>query len=181
MQFEPLSEEYVRKLSASDEDVTRHFVSYFGNLLTIKLRAKRLPASAVDEIRQETFSRVLAAVRREGIRDGRKLGAFLNTTCNHVISEYFRQTGRYAPLEDSHFERATGGVDAETRMVSLEREQRVHEALRTLAERDRYLLTALFFEEKDKDAVCEEFGVDRGYLRVLLHRAKEAFRGRYQQ
>lgn len=130
--------------------MTRHFVSYFGNLLTIKLRAKRLPASAVDEIRQETFARVLAAVRREGIRDGRKLGAFLNTTCNHVISEYFRQTGRYAPLEDSHFERATGGVDAETRMVSLEREQRVHEALRTLAERDRYLLTALFSRKRTK-------------------------------
>ncbi|MCC6366718.1 MAG: sigma-70 family RNA polymerase sigma factor [Bryobacterales bacterium] len=181
MQFEPLSEEYVTKLAASDEVVTRHFVSYFGNLMAIKLRAKRLPPSAIDEIRQETFARVLSAVRREGIRDGRKLGAYLNTTCNHVVSEHFRQTGRYAPLEDAHFERITEEVDAETKILSRERQRQVHVVLDTLTERDRRLLQALFFDEMDKDVVCEEFGVDRGYLRVLLHRAKIAFRGRFQQ
>lgn len=181
MQFEPLSEEYVRKLAASDEVVVRHFVSYFGNLMAIKLRAKRLPPSAIDEIRQETFARVLSAVRKEGIRDGRKLGAFLNTTCNHVVSEHFRQSGRYAPLEDAHFERITEEVDAERKVLSIERRRQVRVVLDTLTDRDRRLLKALFFDEMDKDVVCEEFGVDRGYLRVLLHRAKLAFRGRFRQ
>jgi RNA polymerase sigma-70 factor (ECF subfamily) len=31
-------------------------------------------------------------------------------------------------------------------------------------------------EEKDKDDVCREMGVNREYLRVLLHRAKQTFR-----
>jgi hypothetical protein len=29
----------------------------------------------------------------------------------------------------------------------------------------------IFFEERDKGEVCEAYGVDREYLRVLLHRA----------
>jgi len=36
-------------------------------------------------------------------------------------------------------------------------------------------------EEKEKDAVCREFGVDRDYLRVLLHRAKDKFKGLYEK
>jgi RNA polymerase sigma-70 factor (ECF subfamily) len=37
----------------------------------------------------------------------------------------------------------------------------------------------LFFEERDKDEICRELNVDRGYLRVLLHRAKVRFRERF--
>jgi len=38
-----------------------------------------------------------------------------------------------------------------------------------------------FLEEKGKDEICKDFGVDREYLRVLLHRAKERFRLSFQQ
>ena len=50
-----------------------------------------------------------------------------------------------------------------------------------MRERDRDLLRAIFLEEKEKDEICREFGVDREYLRVLLHRAKERFRLSFQQ
>jgi RNA polymerase sigma-70 factor, ECF subfamily len=50
-----------------------------------------------------------------------------------------------------------------------------------LSEKDRRLLRAIFFEEKDKAEICHEFGVDRDYLRVLLHRAKQSFRTLYEQ
>lgn len=50
---------------------------------------------------------------------------------------------------------------------------RVRTILSGLPARDRDLLKAVLLEEKDQDAVCREFGVDRDYLRVLLHRAKE--------
>jgi RNA polymerase sigma-70 factor (ECF subfamily) len=41
---------------------------------------------------------------------------------------------------------------------------------------DRFLIRAIFLDERDKDAVCREQGVGRDYLRVLLHRAKKRFR-----
>ncbi|MFZ0413046.1 MAG: sigma factor-like helix-turn-helix DNA-binding protein, partial [Candidatus Acidiferrales bacterium] len=57
----------------------------------------------------------------------------------------------------------------------------VLKVLERLSAKDRQLLRRVFLEEKDKDEVCREFGVDRDYLRVLLHRAKRSFRDFYLQ
>jgi RNA polymerase sigma-70 factor (ECF subfamily) len=57
----------------------------------------------------------------------------------------------------------------------------VRHVLDDLSERDRGLLRAVFLEERDKDEVCTELGVDRDYLRVLLHRAKGSFRTMYSK
>jgi RNA polymerase sigma-70 factor (ECF subfamily) len=64
-------------------------------------------------------------------------------------------------------------------LTAREREDKVREILEKLSERDRRLLRAVFLEELDKDKVCQDFGVDRDYLRVLLHRAKQAFKSTY--
>jgi RNA polymerase sigma-70 factor (ECF subfamily) len=42
-------------------------------------------------------------------------------------------------------------------------------------------LRAVFLDERDKDEICTELGVDRDYLRVLLHRAKASFRVMYSK
>jgi RNA polymerase sigma-70 factor (ECF subfamily) len=47
-----------------------------------------------------------------------------------------------------------------------------------LPDREKKLLTWLFFDERDKDEICQEMNIDRNYLRVLLHRAKAQFRER---
>ena len=62
--------------------------------------------------------------------------------------------------------------------MSSEERERVRRVVNELPPRDRDILKALFFDERSNDDVCAEFGVDRGYLRVLLHRAKEKFRER---
>jgi RNA polymerase sigma-70 factor (ECF subfamily) len=56
---------------------------------------------------------------------------------------------------------------------------RVRLVLETLPPRDAEILRAVFLEEGDKEEVCRRLGIDRDYLRVLLHRAKKAFRMRY--
>ncbi len=45
-----------------------------------------------------------------------------------------------------------------------------------LPPKDRELLKRIFLDEVDKDTVCEEFKVNRDYLRVLLHRARGRLR-----
>jgi RNA polymerase sigma-70 factor (ECF subfamily) len=64
-------------------------------------------------------------------------------------------------------------------MVSKDTQKTVRQILEKLSERDRQLLKKIFLEERDKDEVCAEFGVDREYLRVLLHRAKLSFKSFY--
>jgi RNA polymerase sigma-70 factor (ECF subfamily) len=70
-------------------------------------------------------------------------------------------------------------LDVVTILSHKEIEQKVRQVLDELSERDRRLLREIFLEERDKDAVCRDFGVDRDYLRVLLHRAKQAFKAVY--
>jgi RNA polymerase sigma-70 factor (ECF subfamily) len=55
----------------------------------------------------------------------------------------------------------------------------VREILVDLPPRDRDLLKAVFLDERDRDEVCRQFGVDREYLRVLLFRAKQDFKTEY--
>jgi DNA-directed RNA polymerase specialized sigma24 family protein len=56
---------------------------------------------------------------------------------------------------------------------------RTMRVLASLPARDTEILRAVFIEAEDKDSVASRFGVDREYLRILLHRAIIKFRDAY--
>jgi RNA polymerase sigma-70 factor, ECF subfamily len=72
-------------------------------------------------------------------------------------------------------------VNIEGMLVTKQMKDRVRQVVEELPKKDRELLRAFFLEEKDKDEVCSQFGVDRNYLRVLLHRAKDKFKVLYEK
>lgn len=169
---------YLERLRSGHSETEKHFVSYFGTLILIKLRSRFRSRQFVDDVRQETFLRVLRAVRTpKGIRDPERLGPFVNSVCNNVAFEFLRSEGRHRPTAEEPDPPANDAdCDPEAALITEERKAQVRRTLDELSERDRRLLRALFLEELDKDEVCEQFGVDRNYLRVLLHRAKAQFR-----
>lgn len=180
MELYSFDDSYLERLKAGDAVVQRHFVSYFSELLRIKLRARFLPPDLVDDLRQETFARVFAALqRRDGVKNADRLGAFVNSVCNNVLLEHYRSSARSDGLED-HPEPADKSIDMDGALVSEDNRRQVAMVLGQLPQKDRELLRAVFLEEKEKDEVCRELGVDRDYLRVLLHRAKSQFRKRFQ-
>jgi RNA polymerase sigma-70 factor, ECF subfamily len=171
---------YVERLRDGDPSTEHHFVSYFEQLLRIKLRARMLPADTVDELRQETFSRVIAALRKQGgIQQPEGLGAFVNSVCNNVLLEFYRARSRTESLEDSHLQKTDKVLDLEGMLVTRQSDEHISHVLEGLPRKDQQLLRAIFLEERDKDEVCRIFGVDRDYLRVLLHRAKDKFKVLY--
>ena len=172
--------EYVERLREGDPSTEQHFVAYFDQILRIKLRARMLAVETIDDLRQETYIRVIAKLRTEGgVRQPERFGAFVNSICNNVLMEFYRSTGRTRSLDGSEIERADQSIDLEGFIVSKQAKERVRQVLKDLPERDRDLLRAIFLEEKEKDEVCREIGVDRDYLRVLVHRAKDKFRVLY--
>ena len=173
----PFSSQYVQKLKDGDADVERHFVEYFSSLLLAKLRFHLRSGQEVQELRQEVFLRVLRALRQgEGLQKPERLGAYVNSVCNNVLLEYFRQRSRIVQFDEHAPEPMDFRTDPEREMVTAENQNRVRSLVAELAPMDRRILKALYLEEREKDSVCREFGVSRGYLRVLLHRAKERFR-----
>jgi RNA polymerase sigma-70 factor, ECF subfamily len=184
MEFHAFTAAYLSALRAGDPPTEQHFVSYFSQLLVIKLRSRRCDATEIDEIRQETFVRVLAALRKsDSVRSAEGFGAYVNGVCNNVFLERLRVVRRAMTHEgDAALDREqvrADVIDLDSQLVTEESRARVREVLAALSARDQQLLRAIFFDETPKDVICQQFGVDRQYLRVLLHRAKQHFRERY--
>ncbi|MGH9714357.1 MAG: RNA polymerase sigma factor [Candidatus Acidiferrales bacterium] len=173
---------YLQRLRDRDQMTEQHFVAYFTKLLLIKLRSRLRSSQAVDDVRQETFVRVFRAVRTQGgIRQPERLGAFVNSICNNVLQEHFRSSTRVTQLDEDAPDPPDPTIDMDGMLVTRQTSEQVRRILAQLPEKDRQLLRAIFMEEKGKDEVCKEFGVNRDYLRVLLHRAKQSFRNFYDK
>lgn len=180
MQLQSFDESYVERLSAGDFRTQEHFVAYFSELIQLKLRSRLHSPQAIEDVRQEIFTRVFAALRGGKIRQPDRLGAFVNSMCNNVLLEHYRSSSRDTPLEDEEEKDFPAvGIDVLGMLAAKQLGERIREILEELPERDRRLLREVFLEERDKDDVCRDFGVDRDYLRVLLHRAKQSFKSLY--
>ena len=182
MDFFAFDKAYVERLRDGDPDTEHHFFTYFDKLLRIRLRSRFQSSDVVEDLRQQTFIRVLEALRREGaIRHPDRFGAFVNSVCSNVMTEYYRSSMK---IQESRPESQAPSpdmvLDLEGMLVTKDTHVRISRILRELPKRDRELLLAVFFEEKEKEEVCREFGVDRDYLRVLLHRAKKTFKSLYE-
>lgn len=183
MKFEAFDQAYLDRLRAGDGPTEEHFVGYFTELLHLKLRARLNSPQAVEDLRQETFARVLAALRKPGaLRQAEKLGAFVNSVCNNVLLEHYRSSGRVQSLDDeSHPEPADSKADALTLVAAQQLSQSVREILEKMPSRDRALLKAVFLDERDRDDVCREYEIEREYLRVMLFRARQEFKAEFQR
>jgi RNA polymerase sigma-70 factor (ECF subfamily) len=179
LEFQQFDEEYLARLRQGDPEVEAHFTAYFGQLILIKLRRRLRSREAIEDVRQETFLRVFQTLRSaSGLRRAESLGSFVNSVCNNVFLEACRTNQRHRVRDDDPSALPDTSDDVVLELVCEEERREVRRVLDELAERDRGVLCALFLDEASRDAVCARFQVDRGYLRVLLHRAKEAFRAR---
>ncbi len=183
MNFVTFDASYVSKLRAGDAPTEQHFVTYFSELILLKLRPRLRIPEQIEDVKQETFSRTLSLIRSDGgLRHAERLGPLVNSICNNVLMEQYRMSGRVEALEDETAERLVEtSPNALSMAISNDTRDLVRRVLGDLNERDRGLLRAVFLEERDKDEVCTELGVDRDYLRVLLHRAKGSFRVMYSR
>jgi len=180
LQFYSFDAKYVSNLCAGDPPTQEHFVVYFSELLQLKLRSRLNSSHAIEDVRQETFARVFSVLRKDGLRQPERLGAFVNTVCSHVLSEHYRSSGGSESLDvEGRPEPPDKRSSALEIVVARQTRDKVREILLDLEPRDRSLLKAVFLDERDRDEVCREFGVERDYLRVLLHRAKQEFKTEY--
>jgi len=179
--FETFNEDYVRRLADGDSGTGDHFASYFDKVLFLKLRVRLRSSQLIEDIRQETLTRVLVTLRRgEGVNCPERFGAFVNGVCNNVVRELCRVDRREEPWTESTEEPTDPTVDLDGALVNADLQREIRRILAALPKRDREILRAIYLDEVDKAEVCRRFHVDAGYLRVLLHRAKVHFREAYR-
>ena len=179
--FYSFDEEYLRRLGAHDPATEAHFVAYFSERLRITLRARGVDISTIEDVRQETFCRVWVAIQSGGVNNPQGFGSYVHSVCKNVLSENRRDDYRnkHDSLEFNDVPDEKLGL--EELMQLREHGELVRTVLSELPERDRHLLQARFFEDRDNEEVCGDFNVDRDYLRVLFHRAINRFSELYKK
>jgi RNA polymerase sigma-70 factor (ECF subfamily) len=168
---------YLARLKSGDIETEHHFEAYFSNVIWLKLRNRVRARHLIDEIRQETFTRVINYLKSDKlIQYPERFGAFVLSVCNNVMLETLRTESQQlrppAQLGEPLDERVRFDAD----VITEERKRMVRDILAELSAKDGELLRMVFLEEEDRSAISKHFSVDNDYLRVLLHRAKEKFR-----
>ena len=177
MEFSSFDRDYVRRLTEGDAATERHFVSYFSPLLLIKLKQRLRSREQLEDLRQEVFLRVLQSLRQgSGLQHPECLGAYVHSICNNVVLEYLGGKSKSEQWEERVEEQRDPGACVERELVNEEQSRQIRSLIDGMTPKDRFLIRAIFLDERDKDAVCGEHGVGRDYLRVLLHRAKKGLR-----
>lgn len=173
----PFDNDYLIRLRQGDAETERHFVLHFSNAIRLSLRYRLRSWQLIDDIRQETFLRVLNFLRSDKSMDHpERLGAYVHSVSINVMMELLRASTRHPAMPDDAHQFVDKSVNPESEVVTRERKDLVRSVLDELPEKDRRILRAVFLEDADKDEVCRRFAVNRDYLRVLVHRAKIRFR-----
>jgi RNA polymerase sigma-70 factor (ECF subfamily) len=137
--------------------------------------ARRLrDAAAAEDVAQEVLRRVVEAIRADRLRQPAALAGFVFQTAHHVVLQRLRGAGREArALKRLHFGAgsASAAPDALTLLITEERRLAVRSALARLAADDRQLLTWLYQEQREPEAIARQLAVTPGALRVRKHRA----------
>ena len=169
--------DYLARLKHGDPETEQHFISYFSNAIWLKLRSRVRARHLIDEIRQETFARVLKYLQSgKPIQYPERFGGFVQAVCTNVMLEVMRSEFTHRQVGDAPVDPPDHRVKFASDLVTEERKSAVREILSEMPEKDRNLLRMVFLEEGERSEICERLHVDGNYLRVLLHRAKERFR-----
>lgn len=178
MEFRPFDEEYVERLRTGDQPTEQHFAGYFGQLIEIHLRSKIASREDREDIRQETFIRLFHLMRSDkGIRQPDRLGPLVLAICKNTTLEFLRRR-ETADIETIP-EPPDPGMSPFSMWMGKLRRVLFERVMKNLTERDRRLLQQVYWEERDKDEICRVEGVSRDYLRLLLLRARKAFKDEY--
>ncbi len=178
----PFDSAYLARLRDGDPETERHFVAHFSSVIRLSLRYRLRSWELIDDIRQETFLRVLNFLRSDRSLDHpERLGAYVHSVSINVMMELLRASTRHPPIPEDAPDVVDKRVNVEKGVVTRERKDLVKTVLSELADKDQKILRAVFLEEADKQEICERFQVDRDYLRVLVHRAKARFREAFEK
>ena len=153
----------VLAIAAGSAEAERCFVARYGRgVRTLVVRACRPGDPIVDDIVQDVLLTVLGRLRAGALNDPNALPAYLQATIAHATRAEYRKRGqRGDSVEVEQLENLPGSEAGPA--------ERLHQ--RHLA-----VLRGFYLEDRDRDDLCAELGIDEPHFRRVLHRARERLR-----
>ena len=167
---------YLEALKACDPEAEKNLVFSFRGQLKSSLHRRFRSLDIADDAIQETFVRVLLYFRAgKSLKTASSLPGFVKSVATYVSLEMLRANAHTCSSLDGVPELADE-MNPEHSLLSEEQRRIVQQALLRMNTKDAHILRSIFLEDADKDQLCRELQVSRGYLRLLVLRAKRHFR-----
>jgi RNA polymerase sigma-70 factor (ECF subfamily) len=152
---------------------------YSRKVYYLALRESRSPQDAED-VRAETFLRVLQAIRGNSLRSPEALASFILGTTRNVLHELFlrrRQAGKTDPPEAADLAAASH----EELFLDSEVRQAIERSIARLKPRERILLRLHYYEDLPTHEIARRVGIAPERVRLVKSRALKRFREFYQR
>jgi RNA polymerase sigma-70 factor (ECF subfamily) len=152
------------------------FQKYGPRIFYLALRDLRSHTDAED-IRAETFLRVLNAIQSRRIQTPERMGSFILSTARNIVLETLRSPLRAAGGREipDH-----GGPEANP-MLDQEVTGAIEAVLARLKPREREFLRLHYYEDLPKEEIARRIGVDEERVRLIKSRALKSFRDMYER
>jgi RNA polymerase sigma-70 factor (ECF subfamily) len=174
-----IAADLVARIRGGARDAEDALIRRYGpGLLYLLKRRTRDPELALD-LRQDTFRIAIEKLRNASLEEPERLAAYLRGVALNLWLGQRRKDTRRATTADSEAVELVADEGAGP-FDNVSREQ-VRRAVGVLLSelgtaRDREILTRLYLDDEDKEAICAALGVDSTHFNRVLFRAKQRFR-----
>ena len=151
------------------------FERYSGRVYYLALRELRSKADAED-VRAETFLRVLKAIQKRQIASPDALRLFILGIARNVILETLR-----SPLREPRGEMPEMPAPEAAEIVDDDVRHSIEAAISRLKPREREFLRLHYYEDLPREEIAHRLGVDEERVRLVKSRNLKSFREMYQR
>lgn len=133
-----------------------------------------------EDVRAETFLRVISALRQDKLRSAASLPSFIVGIALNVIREHSRAKYKVEQFDGSE-QNFPGDKSVETAFLDQESERAIKEVAEKLKPRERDFLRLYYYEELPKEEIAQTLGIKEERLRLIKSRALQSFRKIYER
>lgn len=174
------NQELVARIRQSDAEAEATLYKKFSARVYFTALSETHSKEDAEDVRAETFLRVIQALREGKLRSADSLPAFIVGITLNVIREHVRQKYRADSLEDYEYDIASDS-SLEAAMLDAETSRALREAARELKPREQLFLRLYYFEELPKEEIARKLGIKEERLRLIKSRALQRFKEIYKK
>jgi len=167
------------RIRSGDRAAEAEFVRQYERGVRALVRRHTRPREPmVDDFVQDVLYQVLQKLRAGDLHDAAALPAYLRATIVYTTTaEYRKRASHGEPVATELLDGIASAADPAEQLRSEQLASQVRTLLGELpVARDRALLIGFYIEERSKDEVCAELGIEPDHFRRVVFRARERLR-----
>jgi len=163
--------------NGQSESETALYEKYSAKVYYLALRESK-SAHDADDVRAETFLRVLLAIRGNQVRSPAALPGFILGVTRNILRELYARRNQDGPATEQSIPEADA-PSHEKLFLDQEAQQAVKEVIERLKPQERAVLRMHYYEELPTEEIAERTAIAPERVRLVKSRALKHFREMY--